>query len=53
MAGLTDAPNMRLEMLVDHALAERILERVVRKYADQPIMGYAHDVDAVPREYFS
>ncbi|MGO9833024.1 MAG: P-II family nitrogen regulator [Polyangiaceae bacterium] len=53
MAGLADAPNMRLEMLVDRALAERVLERVVSKYADQPIMGYAHDVEAVPRDYFS
>jgi hypothetical protein len=52
MAGLVDAPNMRLEMLVSPALAQKILDRVVGKYVDQPIMAYVHDVRAVPHEHF-
>lgn len=53
MAGLVDAPNMRLEMLVSATLARRILERITTKYVDQPIMGYVHEVEAVPREHFA
>jgi hypothetical protein len=52
MAGLSDAPDLRLEMLVAPALAEKILERVARRYVDQPIMGYVHDVQAVPGDLF-
>lgn len=52
MAGLVDAPNMRLEMLVSHALAWRILERIESKYGDQPIMAYTHEVQAIPHEHF-
>jgi nitrogen regulatory protein P-II 2 len=52
MAGLTDAPNLRLEMLVAPSLARRILERIVTKYEGQPIIGYVHEVEAVPGEHF-
>ena len=52
MAGLVDAPNMRLEMLVAHPVAARVLERIARSYKDQPIMAYTHEVDAMPAEHF-
>jgi nitrogen regulatory protein PII len=52
MAGLVDAPNMRLEMLVTPALAQRILDRIVSKYEGQPVMAYIHEVHAVPHEHF-
>jgi nitrogen regulatory protein P-II 2 len=52
MAGLVDAPNMRLEMLVPASLAPRILERIASKYSDQPIMAYVHEVNAIPHEHF-
>ena len=53
MAGLVDAPNMRLEMLVPASLAQRILARIAQKYVDQPIMAYVHEVQAMPREHFA
>jgi nitrogen regulatory protein P-II 2 len=53
MAGLVDAPNMRLEMLVSHAVATRVLERIARSYVDQPIMAYSHEVDAMPADHFA
>ena len=53
MAGLADASNMRLEMLVTPALAQRILERIESKYAEQPIIAYVQDVQAIPEEHFS
>lgn len=52
MAGLVDAPNMRIEMLVSSALAGRVLERIESKYVDQPIMAYVHGVQAIPHEHF-
>jgi len=52
MAGLVDAPNMRLEMLVSPALAEKILERITSRYEDQPVMAYVHEVKAIPHEHF-
>ena len=48
MSGLVDAPNLRLEMLVSHAVAARVLERIAGRYVDQPIMAYTHEVDAMP-----
>ena len=53
MAGLVDAPNMRIEMLVASALAQKVLERIASKYAEQPIMAYVHAVEAMPREQFA
>jgi nitrogen regulatory protein P-II 2 len=52
MAGLVDAPNMRLEMLVPPALARRVLERIADRYADQPIMAFCHEVEAMPADLF-
>jgi hypothetical protein len=52
MAGLVDAPNMRLEMLVSSAVAQRVLDRIATKYAEQPVMAYVQDVQAVPHEHF-
>jgi nitrogen regulatory protein P-II 2 len=53
MAGLVDAPNLRLEMLVAHPVAARVLERIASRYVDQPIMAYTHEVDAMPAEHFA
>lgn len=53
MAGLSDAPNFRLEMLVKASLAQRILERIASKYGDQPILAFVHPVDAMPAEHFN
>ncbi len=52
MSGLTDAPNLRIEMLVTAGLATRILDRIVSRYDDQPVLAYVHDVEAVPVEHF-
>ncbi|SRR5579883_3012480 len=52
MAGLVDATDMRIEMLVAPAVARRVLERIANKYANQPIMAFVHDVEAMPRESF-
>jgi nitrogen regulatory protein P-II 2 len=52
MSGLTDAPNMHVEMLVTAALATRILDRIVARYADQPVLAFVQDVEAVPAEHF-
>ena len=52
MAGLVDAPNLRIEMLVPHAVAARVLERIAARYVEQPIMAYTHEVDAMPAEHF-
>lgn len=51
-AGLVDAASMRLEMLVSRELADKILERVAGGYADQPVVTYMHEVEAVPSERF-
>lgn len=53
MAGLVDAPNMRIEMLVSEVLAERILDRIAKKYADQPILAYELPVKAMPADHFA
>lgn len=53
MSGLTDAPNLHVEMLVSAELGTRILERIVSRYADQPVLAFVHDVEAVPVEHFS
>jgi nitrogen regulatory protein PII len=52
MAGLTDAPNMRLEALVPAEVAGRVLQRLATKYQGQPLIGYVHEVLAVPSEHF-
>ncbi len=52
MAGLVDAPNTRLEMLVSAAHAKRILDRLAKHYVDQPILAYLHEVEAFPAEHF-
>jgi nitrogen regulatory protein P-II 2 len=52
MAGLVDAPNLRLEALVDAQMAARILERIATRYVDQPLMAYTHEVQAMPAEHF-
>jgi nitrogen regulatory protein PII len=52
MAGLADAPNVRLEMLVAEDLAHKVLDRIATRYSEQPIMAYVHEVAAVPAGQF-
>ena len=52
MAGLSDAPNFRIEMLVAARLARRILDRIAAKYAGQPVLAFQHAVEAMPSEHF-
>src|SRR5258708_1922608 len=47
-----DSGNVRIETLVDGAVAAKILERVVQDYEGQEIVAYAGDVEAVPRSRF-
>jgi nitrogen regulatory protein PII len=47
LAGLVDASNIRIEMLVEPALSKKILDRIAKKYEDQPIMAFVHDVEAM------
>jgi nitrogen regulatory protein PII len=50
-AGLVDAPNFRLEVLVPSAVARKVLERVAKAYEDQPIIAYVQEVEAIAREH--
>jgi nitrogen regulatory protein PII len=52
-ASFFDASNLRFEMLVAAVLAQKILTHIEKKFVDQPIIAYAHEVDAVPRKRFS
>jgi hypothetical protein len=52
MAGLVDAPNFRLEILVRASLAQRILDRIADKYAGQPVLAFLQPVEAMPSEHF-
>jgi nitrogen regulatory protein PII len=51
-AGILDRANVRIETLVTGAVAEKILECVVKGYDGQEIVAYAHDVEAVPKKRF-
>jgi len=53
MAGLADAPNLRIEVLVTGEVARGILDRVSSKYGEQPIIVYVHEVEALPPDHFS
>jgi nitrogen regulatory protein PII len=48
-----DSGNIRLETIVTPAVAEKILDHIAREYAGFEIIGFAYDVDAVPRAHFS
>ena len=47
-----DSGNIRIETLVDSAVAAKILERVVHDYEGQDIVAYTSDVEAVPKGRF-
>jgi|SRR5580658_740433 nitrogen regulatory protein PII len=49
---ILDAGNVRLETIVTRDIATRILLHVDTEYAQMPIIAFAHDVDAVPRNHF-
>jgi nitrogen regulatory protein P-II 2 len=52
MAGLADAPNLRIEVLTSRSLAEKIGDRIASKYKNQPIIAFTHEVEAMPHEHF-
>jgi nitrogen regulatory protein P-II 2 len=47
-----DSGNVRLETLVSHAVAEKILEHVATQYSGFDIVAFSHEVEAVPRAHF-
>jgi nitrogen regulatory protein PII len=51
-AGFLDRANVRLETLVTAPIADKILDCIVKQYAGQEIVAYAHDVEAVPAGHF-
>ena len=51
-ASFLDRGNVRFDTLVTAALAQKILELVVTQFAEQEIVAYAHDVEAVPADHF-
>jgi hypothetical protein len=50
--GMWDTGNVRIETLVSAEIAERVLERVSHAFAELPLVAFAQDVEAVPREHF-
>jgi nitrogen regulatory protein PII len=53
VAGLAYASNLRIEMLVSSALAQKILDRIATKYADQAVIAFVHQVQAIPSAQFA
>jgi nitrogen regulatory protein PII len=49
---LLDAGNVRLETIVTSDIATRILLHVDTEYAEMPIIAFASEVNAVPRNHF-
>jgi nitrogen regulatory protein PII len=47
-----DAGNARIETVVPPAVADKILEHIVKDYRGDEIIAFAHDVEAVPRAHF-
>jgi nitrogen regulatory protein PII len=47
-----DAGNARIETIVPAAVADKILEHIVKDYAGDEIIAFSHDVDAVPKAHF-
>jgi len=52
-AGIADASSIRIEMLVSPTVAEAILKRLASEYADQPLIAYVQEVQAMPAEHFT
>jgi hypothetical protein len=44
--------NVRIESLLPHALAEKLLEHVSHTYTGRELTAYAHEVRAVPKAHF-
>jgi hypothetical protein len=52
-AGLVDATDLRFEMFVTLPIVHKVLDRITKHYADQPIMAYYHEVEAMPARHFT
>jgi hypothetical protein len=50
--GLMGAGNVRIDVLLRAAAAQRLLEELASAYADRPLMAFSHDVDAIPAAHF-
>jgi hypothetical protein len=50
--GLFDAGNTRIETIVPPAVADELLENIVKDYSGNEIIAFAHDVEAVPKGHF-
>jgi nitrogen regulatory protein PII len=51
-ASFLDRGNVRIETIVDHKVADRLLEHVVKHYDGLEIVAFAYDVQAVPKSRF-
>jgi len=51
--GLNDEPNIRVETLVSAEVCRTILASVDAKAAEQGLVAFALDVEAVPRRHFA
>jgi len=51
-AGLVDSANVRIEAVVPTSVADKVLDLVAKKGEESPIVAFAHDVKAVPRDRF-
>jgi nitrogen regulatory protein PII len=51
--GLLDGANVQIETLVDAQLAKKILELIETDYTGEPILAFAHEVQAVAFERFA
>jgi hypothetical protein len=51
--GIIDSANVRIDSLVSSELALRILHAVVANFANQAVVAFAQDVEAVPSGHFA
>ena len=51
--GILDGANVLIETVVTAAVAQKILEHVVARYAGRAVIAYTMDVEAVPKEHFA
>ena len=51
--GIVDGANVRIDILVGAELAQKILRVMVANFADQAMVAFSHDVEAVPIHHFA
>jgi hypothetical protein len=45
--------NVRVEVLLQPADAQRLLERLAHGYAGRQVIAFSYDVEAIPKEHFA